>query len=450
MPKIEWLSEPLKQEEWSTVKNKLAPGGELRPNGTKLRRKDSQLSHSFIIIDGKILAMAGQGVYLGQGAQGRVKLAEDEAGGLYALKIGDELLAEEADIATDLGKAIPHASRIVPKGHKYYLAYSYLGTPLKTYLSENKLDNDRFYSLIVKVFLAFHALHQGTSSETNTQYRHHDPHLGNITLNEETGDIHLIDLGLAQYQNKINYPRLARYLRRGTFFEDFAERVRGKNVSFEFAEARDFVSRCPFNWRMVYGSKFWELLENLSSDTSPDSAPFPYLDRTAHPFLRAAKQLTLLRFELDTFDLYHQPFSDSDLDEILRLNQISEEIQSIYKSITLLSNFVERLDVDPEQSASINSNLLALQTTYKNFLVAYAQNNIEEIHDYFDEFERLYLSLCTHSIMSTNKTITEPILACIKENKPRPQIESIVSSSCKFVFVFSLFLRYNAHFKCIR
>ena len=64
--------------------------------------------------------------------------------------------------------------------------------------------------MIIKVFLAFHDLHQGKLSKTNTKYRHYDPHFGNITLNEETGDIHLIDLGFAQYQNKINYPRLAR------------------------------------------------------------------------------------------------------------------------------------------------------------------------------------------------------------------------------------------------
>lgn len=131
MPKIEWLSEQSKKDEWARAKSALAPNGVLHPNGTKLRRKDSGLSHSFIVIDGKILAMAGQGVYLGQGAEGRVKLSEDEEGGIYALKIGNALLAEESDIATDLGKAIPHGSRPTPKGRKYYLPYFYLGKPLK-------------------------------------------------------------------------------------------------------------------------------------------------------------------------------------------------------------------------------------------------------------------------------------------------------------------------------
>lgn len=423
MPKIEWLSEQSKKDEWARAKSALAPNGVLHPNGTKLRRKDSGLSHSFIVIDGKILAMAGQGVYLGQGAEGRVKLSEDEEGGIYALKIGNALLAEESDIATDLGKAIPHGSRPTPEGRKYYLPYFYLGKPLKPYLFENKLDHDQFYNVIIKVFLAFHDLHQGKLSKTNTKYRHYDPHFGNITLNEETGDIHLIDLGFAQYQNKINYPRLARYLRRGTFFGDFSDFVRGKNISFEFAEATNFTDRCPFHLAQVYGSKFGELLENLGSDH--ESAQFPYTDRTTHPFLRAAKQLTLLRFKLDTFDLYHQRFSDSDLEEILRLNRMSGKIQSIYESIAQLSNLVEHLDIDPEESSNIKTSLLSLETTYKNFLIACAQYNEEKIHQYSGEFETLFQSLCIHNIMTENEAVSKPILECIKENKPCDKIVSL-------------------------
>ena len=80
--------------------------------------------------------MASKNIYLGAGVQGRVKLAEDEYGGLYALKIGNALLAEESDIATDLNKAIPYTSRITTKGHKYYLPYLYLGKPLRSYLEE--------------------------------------------------------------------------------------------------------------------------------------------------------------------------------------------------------------------------------------------------------------------------------------------------------------------------
>jgi serine/threonine protein kinase len=387
MSEFKWESEQSKQAEWAAAKAALAPDGVLKPDGTKLRRKDFNLSHSFITVGGKLLAMEGQGVYLGEGAEGAVKLAEDEQGRLYALKIRVEsvfyrknasgtLIADEGNIAYDIGQALPQTSRASKGERKYYVPYLYVGTPLQTYLSDNKkLDNDQFYDLFIKIFLAFDALHTGRNSKTNTQYTQGDPHFNNIMVNEKTGDVNLIDFGLARYRNKLNYSRLTRPLRGGTVFKDTVKFLRGENSSFEFTEARTFVARCPiFYWMSTHEPKFLELLDNLG-DWSSGDAPSPYINRTKHPFLLAAKQLTLLRFKLDTFDIYNQSFSDSDVDEILRLNQISEAIQRVYGAMAQFNKTSEDLDVDPVQLSSIKEALINLETTYQYFLIAYAQNN---------------------------------------------------------------------------
>jgi serine/threonine protein kinase len=434
MSKFEWESEPSKQAEWAAAKAALAPDGILKSDGIKLRRKDSNLSHSFITVGGKILAMAGEGVYLGEGAEGVVKLAEDEQGRLYALKIrvesafyrknmGGTLITDEGNIAHDIGKALPQTSRTSKGEHKYYVPYLYVGTPLETYLSNNKeLDDDQFYDLFIKVFFAFDALHTGKNSKTQTQYTQGDPHFNNIMVNEKTGEVNLIDFGLARYRNKLNYSRLTRSLRGGTVFKDAVNFLRGEKGSFEFTEARTFVARCPiFYWSTSGRSpKFLELLDNLG-DWSDGDAPSPYIDRTKHPFQLAAKQLTLLRFKLDTFDIYNQPCSDSDLEEILRLNQIGEEIQHVYGAMAQFSKTSEDLDADPVQLSSIKEALMSFETHYKHFLIAYAQNNEKGMSQYAEAFENSYQDLCKHPIVLTHEKILRPLLDSIDESGPRHQ-----------------------------
>jgi len=61
------------------------------PSIQKIKRNSNlQLGHSFIYFEGKNLALASnqdETKYLGKGVYGKVKLAQDEEGRLYALKI---------------------------------------------------------------------------------------------------------------------------------------------------------------------------------------------------------------------------------------------------------------------------------------------------------------------------------------------------------------------------
>lgn len=143
--RIEWKSSVIKEEEWTLAKQKLAPNGILSPDGSKLRRNDSGLEHSFIVIGGRILSMSGQGVYLGQGAEGKVKIAEDEFGGIYALKIitsREGGITTEGEVATDLSKALEESTRHSKSSKpsngfmKHYIPYAYLGIPIVKYLEK--------------------------------------------------------------------------------------------------------------------------------------------------------------------------------------------------------------------------------------------------------------------------------------------------------------------------
>lgn len=98
-------NEQEKSHEWAEAKRQLTgSNGQLLENGTKLRRKDSGLNHSFMVIDNRILAFNVQGEYLGRGNSGKVKLAEDEKGRLFAVKVQSRPFKKsETDIAYDLG-----------------------------------------------------------------------------------------------------------------------------------------------------------------------------------------------------------------------------------------------------------------------------------------------------------------------------------------------------------
>ena len=168
MPTI-WKSNELKFVEWQRAKSALTnPDGTTKPDGTKLRRADpdSGVSHSFIVVGGKILAMAGKGEYLGNPnysqAFGKVKLAEDEQGKLYALKTSRDSITsfgKESAIARELGVALAetHRTSASKKGikqptnapqQKAYLAYVYLGIPLPDYISQCAITHrDASYDL---------------------------------------------------------------------------------------------------------------------------------------------------------------------------------------------------------------------------------------------------------------------------------------------------------------
>lgn len=95
MNEFTWRSSEVKAAEWAYAKQQLSPNGKMMPDGTKLSRKvnagfslfGKKLTHSFIILDQKIFAMAPKGEILGEGRYARAKMAEDEDGGLWALRI---------------------------------------------------------------------------------------------------------------------------------------------------------------------------------------------------------------------------------------------------------------------------------------------------------------------------------------------------------------------------
>ncbi len=207
MPRIAWDSENQKALEWRVAKNWLADAA----NGTKIKRAHKKipidyvdpndldgpkvhLDHSFIKIGEKILAMAGEGKYLGEGAFGKVKLAEDEEGNLYALKIGHKLggvSQTEQGILVDVGVFQGSAKR--PDRSKAVVALSYLGTTLNTYNFES--DSQQEFALF-SAANELNLLHLGKLSKTNVAYVHRDIKPPNIVFNGNKSS--LVDFGLTK------------------------------------------------------------------------------------------------------------------------------------------------------------------------------------------------------------------------------------------------------------
>ncbi len=206
MPGFLWSSIEEKEQEWLFAREKLSPGGNLLSHGAKLRRKDhpDALKHSFMVMDNRIIALSGKGIHLGEGRDAHVKLAEDEAGNLFALKIFSGYvsilsLASESQIASDLGVAGLRASRTNASKRfpKHYIAYQYLGTCLFDYLYENKpLSLDKRYELCIKISLALHEIHTGKKAKSTEPYLHNDIHSGNLVIDAQ-GEPHFIDFGRA-------------------------------------------------------------------------------------------------------------------------------------------------------------------------------------------------------------------------------------------------------------
>lgn len=204
MPGIQWNTEE-KAREWTFAKEKLMQHGRLLRDGSKLRRKDypADLNHSFMVIDNRIIALSGKGIYLGEGLSARAKLAEDETGNLIALKIvtherpGESDSVKESYIARDLGIAgqgIVRNSTSKRFPTKHYIDYQYLGTSLYDYIWHNPLSLDKCYDLCIQTSLAMHELHSGRKSKSRTAYRHNDVSLGNLVIDDQN-NVHFIDFG---------------------------------------------------------------------------------------------------------------------------------------------------------------------------------------------------------------------------------------------------------------
>lgn len=204
MQGILWNSAEEKEREWLFAKEKLTSQGKLLPNGTKLRRKDhfNTLNHSFMIMDGQIIALSGKGIHLGSGRDAHAKLAENEAGNLIALKIitsdgRESNSVRESHIAYDLEIAGERVTRSSISSTKHYIAYQYLGTLLTDYLHANKsLSLDKRYELCIKIALALHEIHIGKQTKSKKGYQHNDIHWGNVVIDYQE-EPHFIDFGKA-------------------------------------------------------------------------------------------------------------------------------------------------------------------------------------------------------------------------------------------------------------
>ena len=213
MSDLNWDSPTQRQHEWAYANQRLNRS----PNGTKLRRKDHpQIEHSFIVIDGKILAMAPRGEYIGRGSFGRAKLCEEEDGKLWAVKISalqknnlniQKIQQNEESIVNDLGlglKAItrtPYFCFFGSKEPKHYLAMQYLGKSLLNVQTQDFSDLQR-YDLALKMLGALKKLHSGSQSKIDRQYVHGDIALRNFTIDDH-GTVHLIDFGLSRYPSTV-------------------------------------------------------------------------------------------------------------------------------------------------------------------------------------------------------------------------------------------------------
>ena len=196
---IAWESPQEKAREWQLAKEKLCPDGKLAPNGTKLGRNEiaSTLRHSFMVLDNRIIAISGQGIYLGNGAFSNVKLAEDEYRQLIALKIIVKYDSLETDdnVAFDCGLAGVLTQRI--GSTKLYIAYQYLGISLLEYLRFQKISLDHCYELGIKAAIALYKLHRGKHTKSGKPIAHNDVSLKNMVINQ-LGELNFIDYERAE------------------------------------------------------------------------------------------------------------------------------------------------------------------------------------------------------------------------------------------------------------
>jgi hypothetical protein len=205
MPRFDWGDEEKRNSEWRVANELLRNVSD----GTKIKRSRRKkpidytdprdqstvnLNHSFIKINGKILAMAGEGRYLGRGAYGKVKLAEDQEGKLYALKIGHELgdvSEEEIGIANDVGIYDGKTTRI-DNPEKEVVSLPYLGVSL----DRIRVSTEESELLAFRAINEVNRLHHGQLSRESKKYLHADIKAPNLVV-DSNGKVKLIDYGLS-------------------------------------------------------------------------------------------------------------------------------------------------------------------------------------------------------------------------------------------------------------
>ena len=152
------------KKEWGIAKEILAKKKMEKelPSGFKILKKDhKELKHSFIYFKNDTeekLFCPSVHYYLGQGGEGKVKLAEDENGNLYALKrMSNDDLYHESKILKHLGRLIFEGGN----GHWYYdIQPFHEGLTLNEYVYSCSLTKEQKLAVIYHVANALQALHQ--------------------------------------------------------------------------------------------------------------------------------------------------------------------------------------------------------------------------------------------------------------------------------------------------
>lgn len=223
---LNWSSNEQKQREWEFAEAALKDA----PDGTKLKRgssfplsyaadpTQSRLEHSFIKHGANIYALGGHDDYLGRGSFGKVKLAENRAGSLIAMKIkiikvvrlgrsasASSAESNEAKVAAVFGIAHGEVKRSISDNNrqfKTYIDYEYLGIALPDYLAEvhNTLTESQRFLLACEIIRKVMLLHEAG-------YGHLDLKPENIVV-DENGVPHIIDYGNAELLDE-NQPLLA-------------------------------------------------------------------------------------------------------------------------------------------------------------------------------------------------------------------------------------------------
>lgn len=201
------------------------------PVGTKVYRGTHEnsmseedfgiLTHSFIKIDGPphILALASNknSNVLGRGAYGRVKIAVDVDGNLYAVKIvhvsqkqhthklsssaassyQSEQLHDEQQTLKDLNIGVGNVVKRTDN-EKCYLVEKFLGDNLRHYLQHTELTLMERVELALAITQKVDELHKGLATQSGTALAHRDLKPDNLTIHPITKEIHIIDFGTAQ------------------------------------------------------------------------------------------------------------------------------------------------------------------------------------------------------------------------------------------------------------
>ncbi|WP_064005388.1 protein kinase domain-containing protein [Piscirickettsia salmonis] len=346
MPSVIWYSKEQKAKEWSVANHLLANAC----NGTKIKRSHQKipisypdpsqpgsrvyLNHSFIKVGDKVLVMAGEGNYLGEGKYGKVKLAEDEQGHLYVLKINHahtSINELEKNIAKDMSVFHGEARRLSSQAaFKQVIALSYLGKDLekiKNLNLENK-STDYIGFLAVDEILK---LHKGELSAKGIKYIHADLKLDNLSLAPDGQRLHLLDYGLS-----VPASNGAFGLRRAH------ERVVITDKYYQYApETRN--GKCEFS----YQSDIFSLGNALEGLLTADSAlqPIVRLMYAEKPALRPSLELVKVAFLAEVYKDSNQ-----------RLSQMLVEYNCVITEPALARKAL-RVLTDPQKSFLLTQSI---------------------------------------------------------------------------------------------